>query len=283
MKLLRYGPEGQEKPGLLDAGGRVRDLSARFDDLDSSALAGGVLDGLRDLDPDTLPVVESPGRIGACVGDVGKIVAIGLNYVEHAREGGREIPTEPLLFMKATSSISGPNDPIVLPRGSEKTDWEVELAIVIGKTARNIDEADAPAHIAGYALFNDVSERDHQLNRGGQWTKGKCHDSFGPLGPWLVTADEIEDVHALGIWLEVDGNRYQDGNTSDMIFGVDHCVAYISRFMTLNPGDVIITGTPAGVGNGMRPERKFLREGQTVTLGADGLGEQSHPVVRERV
>lgn len=283
MRLLRYGRRGQEKPGLLDAEGRVRDLSAVISDLDSAALAAGALERLRDHDVGTLPIVDDPGRIGACVGNVGKIIAIGLNYVEHAREGGREIPAEPLLFIKATSSISGPNDPIVLPRGSEQTDWEVELAVVIGKTARYIEEADAPDHIAGYALFNDVSERDHQLNRGGQWTKGKCHDSFGPLGPWLVTGDSLEDVQNIGLWLEVDGTRHQNGNTSDMIFAVANSVAYISQFMTLHPGDVIITGTPAGVGQGMRPERKFLHVGQTVTLGADGLGVQTHQVEREEV
>ena len=279
MKLLRFGLVGSEKPGILDANGAIRDLSGIVDDVNGATLEAGLVDKLSGIDPDRLPVVEGQPRLGACVGAVGKIVAIGLNYVEHACEGGRDIPTEPLLFMKSTSSLCGPNDPIVLPKGSEHTDWEVELAIIIGKTARYIDEADAADHIAGYALFNDLSERKHQLRRGGQWTKGKGHDSFGPLGPWLVTVDEIADVQDLDIWLEVDGNRYQNGSTSDMIFNVAHSVAYISQYMTLNAGDVIITGTPAGVGNGMKPEPKFLRAGQNVVLGATGLGTQEHDVI----
>lgn len=279
MKLLRYGPIGSEKPGLLDANGDIRDISSITHDVDGAALASGLVGKLRAADIDSLPRVSGSPRVGACVGQVGQIVAIGLNYVEHAKEGGREIPTEPLLFMKSISSLCGANDPIILPKGSVNTDWEVELAIVIGKTARYIDEEKAAEYIAGYAVFNDLSERDHQLNRGGQWMKGKSHDSFGPLGPWLVTADEIEDVQNLDIWLEVDGNRYQNGTTSDMIFSIPHAVAYISEYMTLNPGDVIITGTPAGVGNGMKPEKKFLAAGQTVDLGATGLGTQSHKVV----
>lgn len=279
MKLLRFGPVGSEKPGILDANGAIRDLSGIVDDVNGATFEAGLVDKLSGIDPDSLPVVEGQPRLGACVGAVGKIVAIGLNYVEHAREGGRDIPTEPLLFMKSTSSLCGPNDPIVLPKGSEHTDWEVELAIIIGKTARYVDEADAADHIAGYALFNDLSEREHQLRRGGQWTKGKGHDSFGPLGPWLVTGDEIADVQDLEIWLEVDGNRYQNGSTSEMIFNVAHSVAYISQYMTLNAGDVIITGTPAGVGNGMKPEPKFLRAGQNVVLGATGLGTQEHDVI----
>ena len=279
MKLLRFGLVGSEKPGILDANGAIRDLSGIVDDVNGATLEAGLVDKLSGIDPDSLPVVEGQPRLGACVGAVSKIVAIGLNYVEHAREGGRDIPTEPLLFMKSTSSLCGPNDPIVLPKGSEHTDWEVELAIIIGKTARYIDEADAADHIAGYALFNDLSERKHQLRRGGQWTKGKGHDSFGPLGPWLVTVDEIANVQDLDIWLEVDGNRYQNGSTSDMIFNVAHSVAYISQYMTLNAGDVIITGTPAGVGNGMKPEPKFLRAGQNVVLGATGLGTQEHDVI----
>lgn len=281
MRLARYGAAGQERPALLDEAGKLRDLSDMVADIDGASLSEGLIERLRGIDPSTLPLVGEGQRLGPCVGRVGKIVAVGLNYAEHAREGGRDIPEEPLLFMKATSSISGPDDPIVLPRGSERTDWEVELAVVIGRTARHVDREDALDHVAGYALFNDLSERDHQLKRGGQWTKGKSHDSFGPLGPWLLTADEVADPQNINIWLEVDGARHQAANTSDMIFGVDRLVSYISTFMTLAPGDVIITGTPEGVGNGMRPEPKFLRAGQTVRLGGAGLGVQTHRVVAE--
>ncbi|WP_284163447.1 fumarylacetoacetate hydrolase family protein [Frigidibacter sp. SD6-1] len=281
MKLARYGAAGRERPTVLDGAGRLRDLSGLVADVDGASLSDGLIERLKGVDLSTLPLVDEGERLGPCVGRVGKIVAVGLNYAEHAREGGRDIPQEPLLFMKATSSISGPDDPIVLPRGSEKTDWEVELAVVIGRTARYVEEDAALGHVAGYALFNDLSERDHQLNRGGQWTKGKGHDSFGPLGPWLVTADELGDPGDIDLWLEVDGERHQAANTSDMIFCVARLVSYISTYMTLDPGDVIITGTPSGVGNGIRPEPKFLRAGQTVRLGGTRLGIQTHTVVAE--
>lgn len=278
MKLVRYGPAGREKPAILDDDGALRALSGVIGDIDGESLGDGLIDRLRGIDPASLPRVEGAHRLGPCVGRVGKIVALGLNYVEHAREGGRDIPQEPLLFMKATSALCGPDDPIILPRGSVRTDWEVELAVIIGRTARYIEERETADYIAGYALFNDLSERDHQLNRGGQWTKGKGHDSFGPLGPWLVTRDEVPDPGDIDLWLEVDGTRHQAANTSDMIFSVPNAIAYISQFMTLAPGDLVITGTPAGVGNGMRPEPQFLRAGQTVTLGATGLGQQTHIV-----
>lgn len=278
MRLLRYGPKGQEKPAILDENGALRALSGVVRDIDGETLGEGLIDRLRAVDTESLPVVDGAQRLGPCVGRVGKIVALGLNYVEHAREGGRDIPQEPLLFMKATSSLCGPDDPIILPRGSVRTDWEVELAVIIGRTARYIEESEAATHIAGYALFNDLSERDHQLNRGGQWVKGKSHDSFGPLGPWLVTTDAVPDAGNIDLWLDVDGTRHQAANTSDMIFSVPFAIAYISQFMTLEPGDVVITGTPSGVGNGIRPEPKFLRAGQQVTLGGSGLGTQTHIV-----
>ncbi|HSU23521.1 ureidoglycolate lyase [Comamonadaceae bacterium OTU4NAUVB1] len=279
MKLLRYGPAGQEKPGLLDAGGTLRDLSAHVADIDGAALSAQTLATLRALDPATLPAVEGSPRLGACVGRIGKFICIGLNYADHAAESGLAVPSEPVVFNKWLSAVVGPNDDVRIPRGSKKTDWEVELGVVIGKTASYIEEADALDHVAGYCVINDVSEREYQIERGGTWDKGKGCDTFGPTGPWLVTADEVPDPQALRLWLEVDGHRYQDGNTRTMVFGVAHLVAYLSRFMTLHPGDVISTGTPPGVGMGCKPEPIYLRPGQTMRLGIDGLGEQCQRTV----
>lgn len=279
MKLLRYGPAGQEKPGLLDAGGTLRDLSAHVADIDGAALSAQTLATLRALDPATLPAVEGSPRLGACVGRIGKFICIGLNYADHAAESGLAVPSEPVVFNKWLSAVVGPNDDVRIPRGSKKTDWEVELGVVIGKTASYIEEADALDHVAGYCVINDVSEREYQIERGGTWDKGKGCDTFGPTGPWLVTADEVPDPQALRLWLEVDGHRYQDGNTRTMVFGVAHLVAYLSRFMTLHPGDVISTGTPPGVGMGCKPEPIYLRPGQTMRLGIDGLGEQRQRTV----
>ena len=278
MKLLRYGPKGSEKPALLDAAGVIRDLSGTIDDIAGSALSPEGLARRAALDPTTLPVLPE-GRIGACVGHVGKFICVGLNYADHARETGKAPPEEPILFMKATTAINGPNDPVEIPRASEKADWEVELGVVIGSRAKYVSEADALAHVAGYCLVNDVSERAFQSERGGQWTKGKSHDTFGPIGPWLVTSDEIADPQNLGLWLDVDGVRRQTGNTNTMIFTVAHLVSYISQFMTLEPGDVIATGTPPGVGMGIKPEPIFLREGQIMTLGIDGLGSQRQTTI----
>ncbi|MGF6528438.1 ureidoglycolate lyase [Variovorax sp. PvP013] len=279
MKLLRYGPAGQEKPGLLDADGTLRDLSAHVADIDGAALSAESLATLRALDPATLPAVEGAPRLGACVGRIGKFICIGLNYADHAAESGLAVPAEPVVFNKWLSAVVGPNDDVRIPRGSKKTDWEVELGVVIGKAASYIEEADALDHVAGYCVINDVSEREYQIERGGTWDKGKGCDTFGPLGPWLVTADEVPDPQALRLWLEVDGHRYQDGNTRTMVFGVAHLVAYLSRFMTLHPGDVISTGTPPGVGMGCKPEPVYLRPGQTMRLGIDGLGEQCQRTV----
>ncbi|MGR3197464.1 MAG: fumarylacetoacetate hydrolase family protein [Paracoccus sp. (in: a-proteobacteria)] len=278
MKLLRHGAPGAEKPGLLDAQGQVRDLSAQLEDIRGDALSPQGLARLAALNPEDLPVVR-PERIGPPVAGVGKFLCVGLNYSDHARETGKEPPEEPILFAKAVSAICGPNDDVEIPRGSDRTDWEVELGIVIGTRAKYVDEAQALDHVAGYLLVNDVSERRFQSERGGQWTKGKSHDTFGPIGPWLVTRDEIADVQALDLWLDVDGQRRQTGNTSTMIFGVAHLVSYISQFMTLEPGDIIATGTPPGVGLGMKPPT-FLREGQIVTLGARGLGKQRQRMVQ---
>jgi ureidoglycolate lyase len=275
MKLLRYGPRGQEKPGLLDPQGRIRDLSAHVDDVAGPTLEPEGLRRLAALDPASLPLVDGSPRLGPCVGRVGKFMCIGLNYADHAAETGAAIPKEPILFMKATSAITGPNDPVIIPRDSLKTDWEVELGVVIGREARYVSEADAMAHVAGYCLVNDVSERAFQTERGGQWTKGKSADSFGPIGPWLVTRDEIADPQSLPMWLSVDGVKRQDGSTKTMIFGVAHLVSYLSRFMSLQPGDIISTGTPPGVGMGIKPEPVFLRPGQTIRLGIEGLGEQT--------
>lgn len=278
MKLLRYGAPGAEKPGLLDAEGGVRDLSDYVADIAGDALAPNALTRLATLNPADLPLVR-PERLGPPVAGVGKFLCVGLNYADHARETGKEPPAEPVLFAKAVSAICGPNDDVQIPRGSDRTDWEVELGIVIGTRAKYVTEAQALDHVAGYLLVNDVSERRFQSERGGQWTKGKSHDTFGPIGPWLVTKDEVADVQALDLWLDVDGQRRQTGNTRTMIFGVAHLVSYISQFMTLHPGDIIATGTPPGVGLGMTPPT-FLREGQVVTLGAAGLGEQRQRMVQ---
>ena len=278
MKLLRYGPKGREKPGLLDKDGGIRDLSGVLPDIDKATLGSGEVAKLKKVDPESLPKVPRRPRIGAPIAAVGNFIAIGLNYVDHAKETGAAIPTEPILFNKAPSCLCGPYDDLVLPRDSKRTDWEVELAFVIGKGGSYIDEAKALSHVAGYTVCHDVSEREFQLERGGQWTKGKGCPTFGPLGPWLVTPDEVEDVQDLDMFLDVDGKRMQTGNTKTMIFGVAHLVSYISRFMALVPGDVVTTGTPPGVGQGMKPP-KFLKPGQTVRLGIAGLGEQEQAVV----
>ena len=278
MKLLRHGAPGAEKPGLLDAAGRVRDLSGHISDITGEALSPVALARLAAVDLAGLPLIE-PERLGPPVAGVGKFLCVGLNYADHARETGKEPPAEPVLFAKAVSAICGPNDDVEIPRGSDRTDWEVELGIVIGTRAKYVDEAQALDHVAGYLLVNDVSERRFQSERGGQWTKGKSHDTFGPIGPWLVTKDEIADVQAIDLWLDVDGQRRQTGNTRTMIFGAAHLVSYISQFMTLEPGDIIATGTPPGVGLGMKPPT-FLREGQVVRLGAAGLGEQRQRMVQ---
>jgi len=278
MKLLRYGPPGQEKPGLLDRDGKIRDLSGAVRDIAGETLAPASLDRLRRLDPATLPLVSGSPRLGPCVGAVPKIVAIGLNYRLHAQEAGAAIPSEPIFFMKATSSICGPNDDVIIPKGSQKTDYEVELGIVIGSLARYVSLADARKHVAGYCVVNDVSEREFQIERGGQWTKGKSADTFCPIGPWLVTTDEVADPGKLALWTEVNGERRQNSNTGDLIFGVGEIVSYVSQFMTLLPGDVIPTGTPSGVGMGFKPP-KFLNPGDRVRLSVEGLGEQNQRLV----
>ncbi|MBI6620858.1 ureidoglycolate lyase [Pseudomonas corrugata] len=280
MKLLRYGEKGSEKPGLLDDDNQVRDLSGHVPDIAANVLAPESLAKLATIDPRSLPVVAGQPRIGPCVGQVGKFICIGLNYADHAAESNMEVPKEPIIFNKWTSAICGPNDDIQIPRGSLKTDWEIELGVVIGKGGRYIDEANALEHVAGYCVINDVSEREWQLERGGTWDKGKGFDTFGPLGPWLVTKDEIPDPHALHLWLEVDGHRYQDGNTRTLIFSVPQLIAYLSRCMSLQPGDVISTGTPPGVGLGIKPDPVFLRPGQTMRLGIEGLGEQRQVTVQ---
>jgi 2,4-didehydro-3-deoxy-L-rhamnonate hydrolase len=283
VKLLRYGSPGQEKPGVLDAQGRVRDLSGVIADVAGAALLPESLARLRSLDLNSLPLV--PGtpqqdlRLGACVGQVGKFICIGLNYSDHAAESGMPVPPEPVVFNKWTSAIVGPDDNVEIPRGSVKTDWEVELGVVIGKGGRYIEEADAMSHVAGYCVVNDVSEREYQLDRSGTWDKGKGCDTFGPTGPWLVTADEVPDPQALRMWLEVDGKRYQDGSTATMVYGVAFLISYLSRFMSLQPGDVISTGTPPGVGLGQKPP-VYLRAGQTMRLGIDGLGTQTQRTVQ---
>jgi 2-keto-4-pentenoate hydratase/2-oxohepta-3-ene-1,7-dioic acid hydratase in catechol pathway len=273
MRLLRIGPNGAEKPALLAEDGTYRDLSGVITDLAGAALDPGALAGIADLPLSTLPVLAPDSRIGPCVGRVGKFICVGLNYADHAAESGMAVPSEPVLFMKATSAIIGPNDDVVIPTGSEKADWEVELGIVIGREARNVPESAALEHVAGYCVVNDLSERAWQLECGGQWVKGKSADTFGPIGPWLVTRDEVLDPQELHLWLEVDGRRYQDGNTRTMVFGAATLVSYISRFMSLQPGDIISTGTPPGVGMGQVPQ-KFLQRGQTIRLGIQGLGEQ---------
>lgn len=278
MKLLRFGPLGQEKPGLLDANGDIRDLSDHVSDIAGPALNDAALDKLRALDPESLPKVAADTRIGACVGQVGKFVCIGLNYADHAAESGMALPEEPVIFFKATSAINGPNDPVHIPRGSVKTDWEVELGVVIGKEAKYISEADALDHVAGYCVINDLSERDFQLHRSGQWVKGKSADTFGPMGPWLVTRDEIVNPQDLDMYLEVNGHRYQNGSTRTMHFGVATVIAHLSQFMSLQPGDVISTGTPPGVGMGQDPQT-YLKPGDKMELGVQGLGVQIQEVI----
>ena len=279
MKLLRYGPSGHEKPGMLDAKGAIRDLSKIIDDVSGAHLSDAALAKLRALDPMELPLVGGSPRIGACVGKVGKMICIGLNYADHAAETGATVPPEPVIFMKVTSAICGPNDDIEIPRTSVSTDWEVELGIVIGAHTKYVSEADALKHVAGYCTVNDVSERDFQKERQGQWTKGKSHDTFGPIGPWMVTRDEVPDPQALKLWCEVDGKRYQNGSTTTMVYGVKYVVSYLSQFMSLHPGDIIATGTPPGVGAGVKPKPVFLRPGNRVRLGVEGLGEQDHKMV----
>ncbi len=280
MKLLRYGPPGREKPGILDNAGNIRDLSAHIGDLASEVLLTEGLAKIADIDLGSLPVVDGAPRLGACVSRIGKFMCIGLNYSDHAAESGLPVPDEPVLFAKATSAVCGPDDDIVMPRGSTKTDWEVELGIIIGKPAKYVSEEDALDHVAGYCVINDVSERELQLEGTGQWVKGKSCDTFGPIGPWLVTTDEITDPQNLGIWLEVNGYRYQNGNTSTMVFTAAHIVSYLSNFFTLYPGDVISTGTPPGVGLGLDPPT-YLKAGDKIRLGIDGLGEQNQVVVAE--
>lgn len=278
MKLLRYGPKGAEKPGLLDATGRIRCLAAVVPDIDGAAIGPEGLAMLRATNVEDLPVVDGSPRLGACVARVGKFICIGLNYADHAAESGLAVPPEPVIFMKAASAVCGPNDDVEIPRGSLKTDWEVELGVVIGKTAKYVTEAEAAAHVAGYCVVNDISERAFQIERSGQWTKGKSHDTFGPIGPWLVTADEVADPQNLNMWLEVDDHRYQDGSTRTMVYKVPFLISYLSQFMSLQPGDVISTGTPPGVGMGQKPQ-VYLRAGQTMRLGIEGLGEQTQRTV----
>ncbi|WP_249695792.1 fumarylacetoacetate hydrolase family protein [Stappia sp. WLB 29] len=278
MKLVRYGPAGTERPGLVDVQGRIRDLSAHVEDIAGKTLSDEGLARIAALDPASLPLVEEGARIGPCVGQVGKFVCIGLNYSDHAAESGLDVPPEPIVFMKATSAICGPDDGIELPRGSVATDWEVELAVVIGRHAKYVSEADALSHVAGYCVANDVSERDFQTKRAGQWTKGKSADTFGPLGPWLVTRDEVGDPQALSLWLDLNGKRMQTGSTATMIFGVAKVISYLSQMMSLHPGDVISTGTPPGVGMGIKPAPVYLKPGDRLALGIDGLGTQTQLV-----
>ena len=280
MKLLRFGPPGHEKPGLLDADGVIRDLSAHLPDLDGHHLSHDQMAQLAELDTSRLPKVPADTRLGLCVWRVGKFICIGLNYSDHAAVTGAEVAPEPVVFNKWTSAIGGPNDNVIIPRDSSKTDWEVELGVVIGKEARYVSEADAMDHVAGYCVVNDISEREFQLERSGTWDKGKGCDTFGPLGPWLVTPDEIADPHQLNLWLEVDGHRYQSGNTRTMVYRIPVLISYLSRFMSLQPGDVISTGTPPGVGMGQKPPT-YLRPGQRMRLGITGLGEQHQTVVAE--
>ena len=283
MKLVRYGLPGQEKPGALDAQGRVRDLSGQIADVAGAALLPDNLARLRALELESLPLVAGTAqqdlRLGACVGSVGKFVCVGLNYSDHAAESGMQVPPEPIVFNKWTSAICGPDDAVEIPRDSVKTDWEVELGVVIGQGGRYIDEAEVMSHVAGYCVINDLSEREFQIERSGTWDKGKGCDTFGPIGPWLVTVDEIADPQALAMWLEVDGKRYQNGSTSTMVYGVKYLIAYLSRFMSLQPGDVISTGTPPGVGMGQKPP-VYLRAGQTMRLGIEGLGTQTQKTIQ---
>lgn len=278
MKLVRYGAAGLERPGLLDRSGAVRDLSALISDVSGPSLSPASLERVRAANLEDLPLVTNNARLGACVGSVGKFICIGINYSDHAAESGMEVPVEPIVFMKATSAICGPDDDVELPRGSQKSDWEVELGVVIGRKAKYVLKQDALSYVAGYCVINDLSERAFQLEGTGQWVKGKSADTFGPIGPWLVTADEVPDPQSLRLWLEVDGHRYQDGSTRTMVFGVAHLVSYLSQFMSLDPGDIISTGTPPGVGLGQKPP-VYLRPGNVMRLGIDGLGEQRQLVV----
>lgn len=283
MKLLRYGPRGQEKPGLLDSANHVRGLSAYVDDVEGNALLPETIKKLQELDVETLPLIEGEPqkdlRLGSCVGNVGKFICIGLNYADHAEESGLSIPEEPVIFNKWTSAIIGPNDDVEIPQGSYKTDWEVELGVVIGKGGKYIKEENALDHVAGYCVINDISEREYQLERGGTWDKGKGCDTFGPTGPWLVTPDEVDNINNLTMWLDVDGKRYQNGSTSTMVFSVPHIIAYVSCFMSLQSGDIISTGTPPGVGMGQKPPT-YLKGGEVMRLGITGLGEQAQKVVK---
>jgi 2-keto-4-pentenoate hydratase/2-oxohepta-3-ene-1,7-dioic acid hydratase in catechol pathway len=277
MKLVRFGEPGAERPGILDGEGRIRDVSSLVADFAGEAVSPASLQRVRNADLATLPIAENSARLGPCVAKPGHFIAIGLNYVDHAHESNMPIPSEPVVFSKAPSSISGPTDDVVMPEGSEKSDWEVEIAMVIGTTAFNVFEADALDHVAGFCICNDVSERSYQIERGGQWIKGKSLPTYGPIGPWLVTRDEIADVQNLGLWLDVNGERRQTGSTSSMIFSLAHIVSYLSRFMRLEPGDIITTGTPPGVGMGMKPPT-YLKRGDVMTLGIDGLGDQRQTV-----
>ncbi|WP_265517388.1 fumarylacetoacetate hydrolase family protein [Nitratireductor luteus] len=281
MKLVRYGAPGAEKPGLIDADGNIRDLSGKIDDVAGAAIAPESLVALSSLDAAALPLVEGNPRLGPCVTGTGKFVCIGLNYADHAEESGLAVPPEPVIFMKATSAICGPNDDLVIPRGSEKTDWEVELGVVIGKTAKYVSEEEALDYVAGYCTVHDVSERAFQIEHQGQWTKGKSADTFGPTGPWLVTKDEVADPQNLPMWLKVNGETMQDGTTGTMVYGVAHLVSYLSRFMSLQPGDIISTGTPPGVGMGQKPPR-YLKPGDVVELGIEGLGVQKQTCVADK-
>lgn len=280
MKLLRFGPSGAEKPGMLDANGAIRDLSGVVADIGGAALSDAGLAAIAAIDPASLPLVSADTRLGACVAGTGKFICIGLNYADHAAESGMAVPPEPVVFMKATSAICGPNDPIIIPRTSEKTDWEVELAVIIGTKAKYVSQADAMNYVAGYAVTNDVSERAFQTERAGQWTKGKSCDNFGQIGPWLVTRDEVADPQNLAMWLTVNGQTEQNGSTATMVYGVAHLVSYLSQFMTLHPGDVISTGTPPGVGMGKKPPR-YLKAGDVVELGVAGLGQQRQNVIAD--
>ncbi|WP_355582204.1 fumarylacetoacetate hydrolase family protein [Xanthomonas cannabis] len=278
MKLVRVGAEGHERPGLIDSEGRIRDLSGVIDDVAGEHITNAGLEKLRALDVTTLPLIEGEQRYGAAVGRTGKFICVGLNYADHAAESGMEVPKMPILFMKATTAVCGPNDTVIIPRGSVKSDWEVELGVVIGDVARDVSVDEALNHVAGYAVINDLSEREFQLEHGGQWVKGKSADTFGPIGPWLVTRDEIADPQNLSMWLEVNGHRYQNGSTRTMVFGVAELVSHISRYMTLMPGDVISTGTPPGVGLGQKPP-VYLKPGDVMELEIEGLGRQRQPVV----
>ena len=280
MKLLRYGPAGAERPALLHVDGTIRDLTDVVEDIGGAVLSDAGLAKLRGVDAGSLPIMAEGGRYGACVAGTGKFICIGLNYADHAAESGMAVPPEPVIFMKATSAICGPNDPVIIPRGSEKTDWEVELGVVIGTKAKYVSEADAMAHVAGYCVINDVSERAFQTERAGQWTKGKSCDNFGQIGPYLVTRDEVADPQNLSMWLTVNGKTMQNGSTKTMVYGVAHVVSYLSQFMTLHPGDVISTGTPPGVGMGMKPPT-YLRAGDVVELGIEGLGQQRQDVIAD--